>query len=391
MNWEHFRKNVGCRLQLEPMAIHLDPDGHELPLRNEDWVVESIDHGTARIAHPTIQGLSYTLAKDHIRNFVTDPHRSASEGTEYGALVLLIQLYVRGDKISFRPCPTPGQRVPPPPARPRLVETVATRFLKLFDVHGVHRNQISRVFGHGLLPKHLQSDEALLSILTDDMLDSAARFFAIRREWLDGASAEVYPLHDFYKKPEAFRNFLAKLRYETKGELGGVVLAAESESHEQTALIIIEQEIGAVGERTLYRYHLCANWLFQYWKARAFLAACVAIAWKKKVYLTGRKVGIGVIQRYVSGGTFLEYEHDTALPREGLLWHPEDMAVKPKAFMDGLNEGKIGKREGLRVWLQLYDSGLMDAGLPYADVRQAFEHELKNLEPKTRRRQRGVA
>jgi hypothetical protein len=326
------------------------------------------------------------LAKDQIRNFVSDAHRSATESTPYGALVLLIQLYVRGGKISFRPCPTPGQRVPPPPARPRPVETLATRFVKLFDVHGVYRNQISRVFGHGLLPKHLQSDETLLSILTDDMLESAAGLFAIRREWLDGASAEIYPLHNFYKKPEDFGNFVANLRHETKGELGGVVLAAESESHEQTALIIIEQEIGAVGERRLYRYHLCDNWLFQYWKARAFLAACVAIAWKTKVYLTGRKVGIEVIRRYVSGGTFLEYEHDTALPGEGLLWHPEDMAVKPTAFMDGLDEGKFGKREGLRVWLQLYDAGLMDAGLPCVDVRQAFEHELKNLEPKTRPR-----
>jgi hypothetical protein len=255
-------------------------------------------------------------------------------------------------------------------------ESVATRFIRLFEAHGVHRNQISRVLGHGLAPVHLQSDESLMPVLTDVMLDAAARQFAIRRDWLDGASDQIYPLHDFYKKPKEFGQFIAELRRQSKGALRGVVLVATSEEFEDTALVVLEQEIGVVGDRPLYRYHLCNNWHFAYWKARAYLTACVVIAWNAKAYLLGRRVPIELIRQYTEGTHFLEYEIDGALPTSGLHWHPEDMALKPEAFLDGLDDGAFGIREGLSLWLQLDAAGFMKTDLPYANVRQAFEQAL---------------
>lgn len=41
-------------------------------------------------------------------------------------------------------------------------ESVAARFVRLFETHGVHRNQIPRFFDHGLTLNDLKSDDSLL-------------------------------------------------------------------------------------------------------------------------------------------------------------------------------------------------------------------------------------
>jgi hypothetical protein len=250
---------------------------------------------------------------------------------------------------------------------------VATRFVKLFEAHGVHRNQLPRVFGHGLTLSSVVDDAALLTSLTGGMLDRAAELFCVRRTWLEGASEQIYPLHDFYKQPKEAGAFLHSLRARSE-DVRGVVLIATPTQHEESALVILEECVGAIDDdRPLYRYHLCNNWLFPYWKSRAFLAAFVAAAWRNKIHLLGRKTSIDIIRKFREGTRLLEYEFDGALPTEGTFWYPEDMLVKPASFLEGLDEGAFGKREAIKMWLGLEDAGLLSIDLPYAGVRKQFE------------------
>lgn len=173
-------------------------------------------------------------------------------------------------------------------------ETIATRFFKLFEVHGVHRNQIPGLIGRGLTIADVQSEESLLPKLDEELLNYACELFAVRREWLDGADDQIYPLHDFYKWPEKFAEFLdRKLVDKAAYDMTGVVLATKDLKRHNSALIILEEPVGNVGDRLIYRYHLCYNWTFAYWKARAYLTACVALAWKRDVCLMGRYVDQG--------------------------------------------------------------------------------------------------
>ena len=80
-------------------------------------------------------------------------------------------------------------------------ESVAARFVRLFETHGVHRNQIPRFFGHGLNLQDMQDDATLLAKLDEPLLEAACEMFAVRREWLDGAETQVHPCHEFYKYP----------------------------------------------------------------------------------------------------------------------------------------------------------------------------------------------
>ena len=47
--------------------------------------------------------------------------------------------------------------------RKRPQETVAGRFIRLFESHGVHRNQIPRFFGHGLAVQQIRREKYVSS------------------------------------------------------------------------------------------------------------------------------------------------------------------------------------------------------------------------------------
>lgn len=112
MNLDQLKKNVGARVQLEPVAIRLDEYGRELPPMNDDWLIEEVTDVGVRILnlrtnHSTI------LGKDHIHHFTSNPGRSVIGGTQRGFLTLLVQIYLQGNTLSIRPCPRPGEVVPP--------------------------------------------------------------------------------------------------------------------------------------------------------------------------------------------------------------------------------------------------------------------------------------
>ncbi|GFE90629.1 hypothetical protein GCM10011488_55830 [Steroidobacter agaridevorans] len=256
---------------------------------------------------------------------------------------------------------------------------IAERFVQLFEMHGIHRNQIPRVLGHGLKLADMRNNDALLDALDTDLLETASDFFCINHGWLEGAVDEIYPLHDFYKEHDRFEHFVRELASRANG-CTGVVLLAQTTEHEEDALIVIQEPIGELNAKQIYRYHLCNNWLASYWKARGYLAACVAAAWRAHVYLLGRRVPIDRVRELREGKKFLEYGLDSALPTDGLHWHPEDMLVKPDAFLDGVDEGVRGKRLGLQMWLDLERTGALMTDLPYLRVRQLFERALASLD-----------
>lgn len=263
-------------------------------------------------------------------------------------------------------------------------ETIAIRFLKLFEAHGVHQNQIPSFIGHGLTIADVQTDKSLLPKLNDELLDDVCELFAIRREWLDGADDQIYPLHDFYKWPEKFAEFLDEKLVDKKGyEISGAVLATKEPKPEDSALIIIEEPIGEQGDRVIYRYHLCYNWTFAYWKSRAYLTACIAMAWKRNVCLMGRYVNQKLISQYENGSTFLEYSDfmHSALPLKGAHWHTEDLALNPEVYLNGVDEGSFGKSAALDLWLHEEEKGHMDAGFngTYPNIRQNFEQAYRDL------------
>ena len=255
--------------------------------------------------------------------------------------------------------------------------TVASRFVELFERHGVHRNQIPSFFGHNLTVAIVAKDDMLLPALTEEILNEACKLFAVRREWLDGVDTQIYPLHDFYKHPEEFCEFIVNLKNQSSGRVGGILFVSDSQSrNNDDAVIILEEVIGSVSEKSIYRHHLCNGWFFNYWKSRVYLTACIAIAWKHKVHINGRKSPFKKLQRYLEGEKFLG-EHFDESGYHSSIWHPEDMACSPKNLLDGLHDlfhdGEYQKT--INLWLALAENGWMDTCLNPTPIEK-FQRQL---------------
>jgi hypothetical protein len=113
MNLYKLRGNVGWLFKLQPPAIHLDPQGRELPYLDEEWLLQEIspDGETLTIRDLRILGLLTPIGADAVHHFDTD----RSRGARHGLLMLKQQMFIQGDRITFRLCFRPGERVNPLP------------------------------------------------------------------------------------------------------------------------------------------------------------------------------------------------------------------------------------------------------------------------------------
>ncbi len=262
-------------------------------------------------------------------------------------------------------------------ARKIKPETVATRFFLLFECHDVHRNQIPRFFGNELTLLDVQSEDAVLPKLNDEVLEAACDLFAVRREWLDCADERVFEVHDFYKDAHKAAAFLEALKQNSpEGNVSGVLLAPEEKRG--PALIVLSEAIGNIGVKPIYRYHLLGNWVFDYWKSRAHLTAVIALAWKQKAYIRGAYFPAAEIEA-LDTGEILSVE-SYAFKR--MSWYPEDMALLPETYLAGLSCGSESPEAKLAVemWLNLEAEGLMETGLEMYNKREIRERFAARLE-----------
>ena len=265
-------------------------------------------------------------------------------------------------------------------ARAPATETVAGRFIFLFESHDVHRNQIPRFFGQGLSLRDVQDEASLLDKLDEPMLEAACRLFAVRREWLEGAERQIYQCHDFYKHPAAIAPFFEALKASNPdGQLDGVLIAPDDLKGD--ALIVLHEVVGWIGDKPIYRHHVLNNWLFNYWKSRAYLTACVAIAWKSEVFLRGFYASTREIKRIACGEALLGSNGEQPSSHRPGPLYPEDMAIKPDSFLAGIDpeENKYGITSALELWLELDEGGYRAAGLSMYEpgkVRSSFEQAL---------------
>lgn len=258
--------------------------------------------------------------------------------------------------------------------------TVATRFVQIFEAHGVHRNQIPRFFGHGLTLAQVKDDEVLLLALTEEMLIDTAKLFAVRREWLDGASGQIYELRHFYKEPERFAQFIDAIA-KRSNYIGGQLFVEEPRPKNRYAdsLLVLEEGIGSVGDKTIHRFHLCEFHSFSYWKTRAYLTACIAYAWGRKCYIHGGQLETKRISPLLEGEAFIEVcKFGGGIDRQGCGWEPDYMALDPEVYLKNVDEGYLGKILALEKWLDLEAEGWMRCGLG-GSSRPAFEQKLEQL------------
>lgn len=262
-------------------------------------------------------------------------------------------------------------------------DSIVKRFIQLFENHGVHRNQIPRFFKHGLTVASVQNNESLLNVLTDDILAEACELFGVRREWLDGADQQAYDTYDFYKQPHKFLKFIKGFMNEaSQGNLNGILLIPDSSDNHSRALLIIQETIGYIGDKPIYKIYLCNSWAYSYWKAKSYLTSCIAVAWKHGIYIQGQVIPVEKINSLSCGNELLGFDGEGIYAfNENRIFYPEDLALIPDIFLDGIGSGKESSEHisGLKLWLELDQQGFMDTGLGKTSAKKQFKAKLKTF------------
>lgn len=160
------------------------------------------------------------------------------------------------------------------------MEIVASRFVEAFEQHGIAVTQIPRLLpainlGQLALPVNL------LPALTDEVLEAASALFGIRREWLEGASEQIYPHRYCYKAPHNFFEELHSLApaarmlpvraFTTDKELD-----YRKSSNQRLELVLVESA-GWLGDEEIERYRPFSDgWDWGYERTRLELKAIIA-------------------------------------------------------------------------------------------------------------------
>ncbi|HAS8156280.1 hypothetical protein [Vibrio vulnificus] len=261
-------------------------------------------------------------------------------------------------------------------------ELLSTRLVSVFEAHGVHRNQIPNVIGHGLTLHDVSSDERLLEKLNNEILVSTCNLFGINRDWLDGSSEEVYSTYNFYKYPQKFSDFLSGLVAKSGSDnLDGVLLTVDKVDRGTESVLILQETLGHINNKPYFRYYLCSGWVFSYWKSRGYIAASVAICWKNQVYVRGLYLDASTVSRYASGESLLNFGQDGIHFPNGVRWYAEDLAEVPEVYLKNLDpeENKFGLDAALSLWFQLNNQGFLDTGYSDGTALKKFSNAREKL------------
>jgi hypothetical protein len=260
-------------------------------------------------------------------------------------------------------------------------EGIADRFIKVFEAHGVNRNQIPRFFDHQLLVKDVQNANVLLEKLTEPILKDVCELFTINRTWLDGSNTQVHPINDFYKNPQDFSIFLDQVINSAPDNwlIGELYTPEKDLTFNTQSFFVIYENVGFIENEPIYKHHLCSNFAHAYWKSRADLAACMAIAYKKKVYIKGLSVKSSKhLNQLASGEVLLPGRHGLESLKILATCYPEDLVLEPEVFLKDVDPetNNFGIKSALGRWLEYAELGLMDTGYKFQESKEKFKNKL---------------
>lgn len=262
--------------------------------------------------------------------------------------------------------------------KPPVPETLAGRFIRLFESHGVHRNQIPRFFDHGLQFKDVQDDAALLPCLTDAHLADACELFGVQRQWLERGEGSAHVRSHFTLQPQAFGAFLDELlaaREELRDVPVKAVLLGVSEPDRQIeSTLVIAVPIGELNDEVIYRYHHVDGGPLGYWKSRVSTAAMVAQALARDLWVSGRACDAKQLQKLTHEIDLLGPQARDALMDRSRRWDVEDWLLDPAALLDGVDPERntFGVRSALEMWLKLDAEGWMKHPYDQLGTREKF-------------------
>jgi len=267
------------------------------------------------------------------------------------------------------------------------LDTLPSRFIALFESHGVHRNQIPDFFDHTIDLHDCANEAELLKKLNTQTLKDAAELFGVNLEWLQGASTEIYDIPSFYKDNEACEEYLSNLKFsKPDANFSAYVLTPNTNKHNRdtnNAVILITEVIGYINEREIYRYRIVGKAQNTYWKARAYFAVSCALLIKYGFQPIGQAVNEQWLISLNEGKILIDYDftegyQDFILPN-GSLWYVDEFLECPEKYLAGVDPeiDNFGHISALEMWLEFKLFMKINGEHSYEQTQTLFIEKLK--------------
>lgn len=226
-------------------------------------------------------------------------------------------------------------------ARERLdpARVQAHRFIEVFEVYGIARQQIAR-----LLPPELKLPNAAFSTpdklkdqVTPELLDWAAGYLSISRAWLDGVAETPHLLLNHYKSLGGYLQWLSTRLEQVPDACRWLhiwkpecqALGPNGVGYGPLCLIYEEVSEGLDGA-DLSRYWLLSNrWTLDHAPCIENLMAVIAICHSLDIWVLGRDVPMAALLKMQADKKYIA---EVAKQRRG-KWYPEDL-IEPLPEQD---------------------------------------------------------
>lgn len=266
-------------------------------------------------------------------------------------------------------------------------ETPASRFLALFDAHGVKPGQIPDFFGNGLCIADCHSAESLTKVLTSVLMEKAVQLFGINRDWLDCASDEVYEPRSFYTNPRGFETYLKDIVAASSLPVRATMYMPTSKNlfyPDDSGVLVISVPVGEVNQRTIYRFDLIHYDNVCYWRSRGYLAANLAFMLRSNAIVYGSYVAAKVLDPVAQGQKLPVYDYESQdafrLKVRGRI-SIEELISNPDKYLKGVDPetDKFGHRAAIDLWLSMANQMRIRSKSEHSHIVVKFEEALKSL------------
>ncbi|AWR60255.1 TPA: conjugal transfer protein TraE [Proteus mirabilis] len=220
------------------------------------------------------------------------------------------------------------------------INSIYERITTVFESHNITPLDMSRMLKkYGVTLSKLKSEDAILDLITPEMLNDIASWFGVNIKWLDGTHADIYYHRNltWYKNPEGLATTILSRRI-THGSINIFIIkrhgldfhVAEQNDDNKNQLDIgfilsYPQEIDGI---SFDKYEVCEFQRWNYDKCRDDLKLIFKFLHDlseatSRVSFTGISLDDNLIEKLRSGRV-LPAQIRKTLYRGG-IWYPEDM------------------------------------------------------------------
>jgi hypothetical protein len=263
-------------------------------------------------------------------------------------------------------------------------QTVAQRFIQLFEAHDIPRALIPQVFKGDLSIADIESESLLVQKLDHKILTKAAKIFEVRVEWLYLSDSQPYEVFHFYKDVEGFEKLLIDLS--EKSDRAKLFAHFYLSSHKSgyNSVIVLEDQVGWLRDTPISKYYICPMNDRRYWRAQGQLAAMVALLDKYGFYIKSRWLK-GSLEKLSEGLLLPNQFNELKLDKKAYknfphTWHPDHWLFNIDDFLANVGEGDFGKINAIGEWLRYEKLGLLNNNYHHKPLPvKEFEKRFKEL------------